>query len=54
MFVYLISLCVCMFVYHTHTLSALRGQMKTLVPESGVTDDHELSYGCWELNLGPV
>ena len=23
-------------------------------PETGVTDSCELSYGCWELNLGPL
>ena len=42
----------CMYVHHMHVWKSLRSEEGIEVPETGVSDNREPSYSCWNQNLG--
>lgn len=52
-FMCIYSLPVCMSVNHMCAVTT-EVRREGGCPETGITDDCELPYGCYELNLGPL
>jgi hypothetical protein len=54
-FFYVYEYFVCMYICATYLCNSIRGQKRASdCPGAGVTSSYELTWGCWELNPGPL